>query len=177
MRIQTITMENLEAYREIRLAALKTDPMAFGSTYARESTLSKTDWQQRALSLDGRDRIGFFAVDDDTVCGLVLCFRSEVDATVGTVISMWVSPEARRKGAGSALLHAVAEWAAAHGMPSLRLFVLADNARAIALYEKNGYRKTGRTQPYPNDESLTELEMERTACSALLRSEGSFGAG
>jgi len=165
VRIAKIGTDSVEAYREIRLAALKTDPMAFGSTYARESALSMADWQQRALWLDGRDRIGLFAVDGtsgDTVCGLVLCFRSDVEPATGMVISMWVAPPARRAGAASALLDAVAEWALAHGMPTLRLLVLEDNARAIALYEKNGYRKTGRTQPYPNDESFTELEMERT---------------
>jgi ribosomal protein S18 acetylase RimI-like enzyme len=163
VRIVKIGVERLKAYREIRLTALKTDPMAFSSTYARESALSEEDWRQRTLSLDGRDRIGFFAMNEDTVCGLVLCFRSNEEPAVGTVISMWVAPAARRCGAGSALLHAVAEWARAQGMPTLRLFVLADNARAIALYEKNGYRKTGRTEPYTNDARLTELEMERVA--------------
>lgn len=164
MRIERIGVGSVAAYREVRLAALAFDPMAFSSTYERESALSDAEWQPRAAALDGRDRVGFFAVDDaagGAVCGLVLCFRPDDEPAVGNVISMWVSPEARRKGAGSALLAAIAEWAPARGISTLRLFVLANNPRAIALYEKHGYQMTGRAQPYPNDASLVEVEMER----------------
>jgi GNAT superfamily N-acetyltransferase len=59
------------------------------------------------------------------------------------LISMWVSPVARGKGVGDALIAAVERFARASGAPVLRLAVRAYNASAIRLYERSGLTDVG----------------------------------
>jgi ribosomal protein S18 acetylase RimI-like enzyme len=58
---------------------------------------------------------------------------------------------ARCSGIGRVLLAAAEEAAAARGCEDLRLEVRQDNARAIDLYEKSGYRRFGRKPDYYAD--------------------------
>jgi len=39
--------------------------------------------------------------------------------------------------------------------------VTSNNERAIRFYERLGFAKTGRTEPYPNDLAIIEYEMLR----------------
>lgn len=160
--IVRIAPESAEQFRRVRLEALKTDPLAFGSTYERELRLTPEEWLQRAESLDGIQRIGFFVIRDKEPCGLGACFRNDGDASVGQVISIWVAPSSRRSGLGMMLLEAIRAWAESQGITKLLLMVASGNSGAIKLYRHAGFTETGRTQPYPNDPTLMEIEMSRS---------------
>lgn len=56
---------------------------------------------------------------------------------------LFVAPEARGQGVGTALLHAISAEAAARGYGEVRLDVVEGNARARALYEREGFRAVG----------------------------------
>ncbi len=56
---------------------------------------------------------------------------------------IFVAPQARGQGVGSALLEAVATEAAARGFAEVRLDVIDTNPRARALYERHGYQAVG----------------------------------
>jgi ribosomal protein S18 acetylase RimI-like enzyme len=43
----------------------------------------------------------------------------------------------------------------------LQLMVTSKNEPAMRFYEELGFARTGRIEPYPNDPSLVEYEMER----------------
>ena len=45
IEIVPVTMRNVKAFREVRLRALKEDPSAFGSTYAREAAFADDTWR------------------------------------------------------------------------------------------------------------------------------------
>jgi ribosomal protein S18 acetylase RimI-like enzyme len=55
------------------------------------------------------------------------------------LLSLGVHPSAQRRGIGRALLRALIEHAQSFGMERLELWVRADNARARALYESEGF--------------------------------------
>lgn len=57
------------------------------------------------------------------------------------------------------LVAAIEDWAGARGADTLQLMVTSSNDRAIQFYERLGFFRTGRTQPYTNDASLIEYEM------------------
>jgi ribosomal protein S18 acetylase RimI-like enzyme len=156
-----ITPQLTALYKQVRLRALEDTPTAFGSTYTRESQLTDEDWRQRSLSLDGTHKIGFIALEENEPCGLVACFRDAADPTQAKVISMWVAPSHRGTGLAWSLLDAVHQWAASLGVTTLRLMVTSRNLRAIAFYQRYGFAPTGRTNPYPNDPTLHEIEMTR----------------
>jgi len=43
----------------------------------------------------------------------------------------------------------------------LLLMVTSNNDPAIRFYERLGFTKTGRTEPYPNDPNIFEYEMSQ----------------
>jgi ribosomal protein S18 acetylase RimI-like enzyme len=56
-----------------------------------------------------------------------------------------VYPEFGRRGIGSSLLSLACDQAVEKGFSDLSLFVFAQNAGAVALYEKHGYKVAGRS--------------------------------
>ena len=52
-------------------------------------------------------------------------------------------------------------WACLRKAERLLLMVTGNNEPAIRFYERWGFSRTGRTEPYPNDSSIIEHEMER----------------
>lgn len=57
----------------------------------------------------------------------------------------------RPKGAGRALMDALAQAARARGCDTIRLEVRADNPRAVELYKRLGYRQIGLYRDYYED--------------------------
>jgi len=91
---------------------------------------------------------GIFLVarDDRGVLGALLVHRERIRALrhVGR-LELFVHPDARRRGVGDALLaEAVRRAEADPVLRKLSLAVFADNAPALALYRKHGFREEGR---------------------------------
>jgi ribosomal protein S18 acetylase RimI-like enzyme len=161
--IRRIIPSDAGLLRQVRLRALSDTPMAFGSTYAREIAFESQEWQSRAdRSSQSSDSSTFLAFDAGSCCGIIGGFRRDGDPTTATIVSMWVAPEARRKGVGGKLLDAVGQWALLHGMTSLFLDVVETNAPAIAFYQKCGFSFTSETDWYPNAPNVRELFMRKS---------------
>ena len=161
LKIQPITPALTAAFKTVRLRALLDSPIAFGSTYAREAQLSDADWQQRAVKWNAERSAGFLAFDGDEACGIAATFLDDADSARAHLVSMWVAPTHRRGGIGGTLVVAVIGWAMAKQVKTLHLMVTSINDSATRFYERLGFVKTGRTEPYPNDPSLLEYEMVR----------------
>lgn len=73
---------------------------------------------------------------------------SEIDPTLMWVTQMGVSPEARGRGIGSALLGEAARRFQADAREQVQLDVAVDNQRAINVYERGGFRFIGRRGRY-----------------------------
>jgi ribosomal protein S18 acetylase RimI-like enzyme len=157
--LEPITPRNLLPFQAIRLAALKTDPLAFGSTYEREARFTFHDWIQRVNRWNGETGIGYLAIDGSEPCGIAGGLLEESDRARAQLVSMWTAPAYRRQAVGSLLVNAVIAWARQRGAHTLTLTVTENNDRAIRFYERLGFATTGRTEPYPNDDRLRELEM------------------
>lgn len=144
-------------FKEVRLRALQESPLAFGSTFARESLLTDADWLGRAERWTQEGHTGLIAMEGASACGLVACFLAMPQQA--EVISMWVAPSHRRSGLGSTLIGALRVWAEERGAGRMQLMVTSANEAAVGFYERLGFVKTGRTEPYPNDARLVEFEM------------------
>jgi|SRR5215469_9577678 len=161
--IEPITARNVWIFKAVRLRALKEDPHAFGAMYAKESQLPDSDWTRRVERMNGQTGVGFLAIDKDdgAACGIAGSFLDQSDLTRAVLISMWTAPTHRQQGVGRLLVNAVAKWAGDRGARLLLLMVVGNNDSAIRFYERLGFSRTGRTQPYPNDPGLIEYEMSR----------------
>jgi len=160
--LHRITPTLSASYKTVRLCALKDKPSAFGSTYARESQFSEADWQSRAANLCTPHSIGYLARQNDEYCGIAAGFLNKEVPQNAELISMWVASTHRRTGTGRLLVQAIESWARLCAAHTLRLMVTNNNLAAISFYERLGFTATGRTEPYPNDPSLSEYEMSKS---------------
>jgi ribosomal protein S18 acetylase RimI-like enzyme len=159
--IEQITMGNVGVFKEVRLRALKEAPYAFGSTYAREAAFDDAEWIRRTEKWNGERGIGFLAMDEGVACGIAGSFLDPEDAGRAQLISMWTAPSHRRKGVGQMLVNRVLEWARSREARVLQLMVTSANESAMRFYERLGFERTGRIEPYPNNPAMVEYEMAR----------------
>jgi ribosomal protein S18 acetylase RimI-like enzyme len=78
----------------------------------------------------------FVARLDGALAGTVM---GGYDGHRGWIYSLAVSPEARRRGVGTALVKHLERELAQRGCPKVNLQVLASNAATVAFYQKLGY--------------------------------------
>ena len=124
--------------RTIRLQALQDAPDAFDSTAAEVAARPPESWSQQLSGLPT-----FVAVVEGRDVGLVRFAPDDECIETGWLISMWVSPENRREGVGSALIDAVVDFATSKGVARLALDVGDQNTSAISLYASKGFEPTG----------------------------------
>ena len=74
---------------------------------------------------------------------LTLCFSMEYGGLRGFIDDLYVRPEARGRGAASALLAAAREGALARGVRALHVEVGPENQTARRLYARAGYVESG----------------------------------
>jgi ribosomal protein S18 acetylase RimI-like enzyme len=150
IRIRRVVAGESDTLRAVRLRALADAPLAFGSTYEREAAYPPERWAAWASeSADGRGQATFLAVDagSDAVVGLAFTVIDADDGGLAHLFAMWVAPEARRSGAGGALVDAVVGWATDADAERLRTSVTVGNDGAARLYERGGFRDTGVREP------------------------------
>src|ERR1044071_9907268 len=140
MRIRLAMPDDWPRWRALRLRMLTDAPDAFGTTIAEARALSDAAWQ--ASMAPEASRAMWFAEQDGVAVGTA---RAEIapDRLRVHLYSMWVAPEARRCGAGRALLDAARRWAREHGAFELALEVTDGNLAASELYRTAGFADTG----------------------------------
>lgn len=155
VEVRTITPDDWQAWRELRLAALQQSPEAFGSRYDDWVNASEVAWRRR-LSDGPMFVIASVAGEP---CGLA---AGHIDDASGQrfLISLWVRPSCRRKGVAEALIGAVAQWAKVES-DHLYLNVRVDNDAARSLYEKLGFLVVGPA-PHEEDEPPELVMRKRT---------------
>ncbi len=155
--VETLNEDQWERLAAIRLEALRTDPDAFGSSLAREEGFKESHWRMRL-----RASPWFVAVDADDDVGLACVIQEPgADERDRHLVSFWVRPGSRRRGAGRALLDAAARWAASDGATRLTLWLVQGTTAAAAVYRAAGFAPTGESMPLPRDPSRTEEQWAR----------------
>ena len=112
-----------------------------GRWIATEAPVDKVARRAAFAAYIRRDDAQFFVVEDDG--HLIGHLGIEVQSYGVADFGMMVDVAARGRGAGSALLAAAIDWAREHGAHKVALQVWPDNAAAIALYEKHGFKREG----------------------------------
>ncbi|MBK9656678.1 MAG: GNAT family N-acetyltransferase [Rhodanobacteraceae bacterium] len=90
------------------------------------------------------------AASADGVLGYALLFHRR-GSQVARVYSIAVATAARGQGVGDRLLQRLETIARTYGLSEVRLEVRKDNAGALALYERRGYRRFGERLGYYED--------------------------
>jgi GNAT superfamily N-acetyltransferase len=158
--LRRVESADVAILRDLRLRALATDPLAFGSTLAREQTWTER-WQRWADEHASGGALATFLAfaDDGTPAGLAGGIRDGGRPEQYELFSVWVAPEHRGAGHSSRLIEAVAAWARASGGRALVLWVT--DPRAQRLYERAGFAADGRRMPLEHAPAVIEIGMTR----------------
>ena len=157
--VRRVRPEEWEAYRTLRLKALASDRVAFGSSLEEESRRSDAEWKETTDHGANSTR-SYLSVAE--VPGLEL-----VGMTVGALVEetpwifgMWVEPTWRGRGIGGALLDSAIAWLQ-QLRPSQPIFLDVNprQAAALRLYGSRGFRPTGRSKRLDHSPGESAIQM------------------
>ncbi len=140
MLIRAIVESDLARYKALRLAALKSDPDAFGETFASASSMSDEEWAERLLRMFAAESVIFVAETDDTFVGMCAVGEDQNQQGRGYVWGVFVAAPYRRSGTAAQLMQHAESWAEGRGFKSIYGVVAAPNEQAIRFYRKLGYK-------------------------------------
>jgi GNAT superfamily N-acetyltransferase len=160
--IRILEEDDWRLYREVRLAALREAPEAFGSTLARERVFTEETWRGRLAP-----RSVFLAEREGEPRGLIGVVPADspdpgAPARLAEFVSMWVNPSARGRGVGDLLIRSALRWAHDQGYSDVGLWVTEHNHHAERLYTRHGFQRTGAVAPVRDGEPQLEFAMSRS---------------
>lgn len=152
MRIRLATAADAPAMGRVHVASWRTTYPGIvpdAALVRLDATVSAARWSRRFA--DPEYPQGIFVAEDDA--GSVVGFatggpeRDGIPGHAGELYALYLLQEAQGRGAGRALVRAVADWLAADGVATLLAWVLAENHGARGFYERLGGRHVA-TKPY-----------------------------
>ena len=142
--VRILEAGDVEAFRTLRLAALRECPTAFSSSYEEECDIP-LEHSAKRMAPD-RDHVIFGAFDGERLVGSTGLAREGPRklAHKAVIWGVYVAPAFRQRGIGRTLLEHALAYAAS--LPGLRRVILGANAAnpaAIALYKSLGFEPFG----------------------------------
>jgi ribosomal protein S18 acetylase RimI-like enzyme len=138
--VRRLMPDDIPALREARLEGLRNHPEAFSADLAVWEALTPDVWRTRVMSGNW-----FGAFDGDALAGICAISTSYSSKTshIGEFGAMYVRANYRGQRVGDALIDAMLAFARTK-FELVTLTVIAENAPAIALYERHGFVTTGK---------------------------------
>ncbi len=141
VEIVSLEPDDWQAYRALRLEALKTDPQAFGSTYDDNLQRPEAWWRERLASVEQNNWL-LFAQTPAGLAGMIGAVTAD-DGSAADIISMFVRPTFRRQGIARALMVAALDKIGQNPAVNIvRLEVNRQQRAAVQLYESFGFQVT-----------------------------------
>ncbi|MFS0688319.1 GNAT family N-acetyltransferase [Sporosarcina sp. 179-K 8C2 HS] len=143
MEIRKLCPEDAEAYFQIRLEALYTNPEAFGSSYEEEKKQTADKYKER---FGPADSFTFGAFDESKLIGVITLLTEKTKKMKhrATIVAMYVTPEKRGKGVAKTLMNeAINKARSLEGIEQVYLTVVNSNVAAKNLYFSLGFEVYG----------------------------------
>jgi len=144
MNVKRLGAIDAEHYWNLRLEALQKNPEAFITTYD-EALQRDKPIETTAERLSDNSSFTYGAYDGDQLQGVVTLIPGKHSKFEhkGEILAMYVSPDARGKGAGRKLIQACIDQAHATSIEQIQLAVVSTNKPAKLLYEAMGFEAYG----------------------------------
>jgi ribosomal protein S18 acetylase RimI-like enzyme len=160
IEVKTLPPERWREARELRLQALKTDPISFGSSYEEEENLTEAEWQRRMKN-------ALFALSDGKVVGTITyVFSDRIKSKhIARIFGVYVHPNHRGRGVGKKLLESALELIQKNkDAVKVQLFVNQEQDVAVKLYKEMGFVVVGQMKKEirVGERFYDELIMEKT---------------
>jgi GNAT superfamily N-acetyltransferase len=165
-QVRALNDADVDAFRRVRLDALRLHPEAFGSAYEDEAVLDRAQFAER-LSAPGLIRFGAFDRRGEMVGLVGLQIRTGAkERHKARLFSMYVEAAHRGTGLAQRLIEAVIAGARDAGAIMLQLSMASTNASARRLYGRMGFtvygveRRSLKLGDRFHDEDLMVLDLD-----------------
>lgn len=140
MTIKRVSKADVEAFKQIRLEALRLEPANFASSFEDWVQLPDDEWVRRM------SEPVLIAFDKDEPVGIMGLMRQPSSRMRhrATVVMVYVRENQRGTTTARELLKALCAEAWAEGIKQLELNVSSENPAAIRFYEREGFSQIGR---------------------------------
>ncbi len=149
LSIRRVSGDEVQAYVEMRLEALRNHPLAFSADYEQERKRSLPEWKKRIETAEI-----FIAWDGEAAAGMATFLRSRSSKTdhYGNIFGVYVRPGYRGHGLGGRLVDRCVQWARENNMKTVYIATAAANTAAIRCYTRCGFTVHGvRPMAMPQD--------------------------
>lgn len=140
-KIVTLTADDWERYRNIRLRALREEPQAYLDTYEQKLLDPPEKWKQRIEEAAAGRAYLYFAEKSGSLVGMIGAFFKG-DQSKATIAGVFVAQEARGQGIGKLLMQTILNNLMKR--PGLKVITLSVNTKQIVartMYERMGFAK------------------------------------
>ena len=142
--LRTPKWEDLDDYVELFNSLVDTEAEIV--TYQKLSREENADWlTKRLTALEKDEELSLVAETEEKVVGNVCLVKGKgITAHTGEIKTMIVKNSYQDIGIGTQILEKIIECAKEMGLKTLYLWVLSTNPLAYHVYQKAGFRETGR---------------------------------
>jgi ribosomal protein S18 acetylase RimI-like enzyme len=144
--IRAIRPDDAAALRELRLEALRDNPLAFTADLDESEAQPPEYWKDLATRASGAGGELIMVADSrgelEAMTGIYTPKQPKLRHS-GIIWGVYVRPEARGRGLGEALIRSVLDWARERKLATVRLSVVATNHSAKRCYERCGFSVYG----------------------------------
>ena len=133
-------------YRDLRMQAVKTDPLAFSVSIADYEKYTDTEWKDELQRVSEGPRMLFCVEIDGRLVGMcsVSRYTKPPFKHNAFLTALFVSPEHRGEGIGKALIHACIDALRADGsVENLLSEIYSSQEASIRLHEHCGFERVG----------------------------------
>jgi len=143
-KITTLSINDWEPYKELRLHALKDAPLAFSSSF--EDALNKVDGHWMGHLKDDKMSISLFAKSGGKLVGMGAAIFDKKRKTrhIAELVGFYVNPDYRGQGIASKLIEEIIKRIQERPeIKKIKLSVITTQKAGVKLYEKYDFKIAG----------------------------------
>lgn len=156
--VRTLEAPEWTLWRDMRLRALADAPDAFRPVLEEERGQPDSWWAEIIGSTAAHPRGDLWIAWLNGAAVGMLFGRIDPQYSLLEIGAMWVEPQSRRRGVGSALVAVALEWAKGFEVGTALMWC-RDDADVKAFYVRQGFESTGEREPLRTGSPMSVVRM------------------